>query len=73
MKQILEFFQEDNGGYSMARLIVFMMCCLYFIQGCYQIFAIGKIDMDWQNLAAVLGPLFIKSYQKQFEEKQGNK
>lgn len=69
MNKLFEFLQEDNGGLSMARLIAFMMCGLYFIQGVYQIFTIGKVDMDWQDISAVLGPFAIKSWQKQFEEK----
>lgn len=69
MKILGEFFQEDNGGWSMARLIVFMMCCLHFFQGIWQIIHTGNMSASWQDVAAVLGPFYIKTYQKRFEEK----
>jgi hypothetical protein len=69
MNNLFEFFQEDNGGFSMARLVVFMMTCLYFFQGCWQIVYMGKIDLNWQDIAAVIGPFFVKAHQKQYEEK----
>lgn len=69
MNKSLEFFQEDNGGFSMARLIVFMMSALYFIQGVSQIIREGHMSMNWQDIAAVLGPFLIKAEQKRFEEK----
>ena len=69
MNKAFEFFQEDNGGFSMARLIVFMMSALYFIQGVSQIIRVGQMTMDWQDIASVLGPFLIKAGQKKFEEK----
>jgi len=59
----------------MARLVCLMMCSLYFFQGCWQIVTTGKMDMSWQDIAAVLGPFMIKAHQKQYEEKPdaGNK
>jgi hypothetical protein len=70
MNKFFEFFQEDNGGFSMARLIVFMMAALYFIQGVSQIIRVGQMTMNWQDIASVLGPFLIKAGQKKFEEKE---
>ena len=69
MDRIFEFLQEDNGGFSMARLIVFMMAALYFYQGASQIYHTGQMTTSWTDVVGIMGPFFIKSYQKNSEQK----
>ena len=69
MNKLLEFLQEDNGGYSSMRLFSFVSIVCMAVDWMYTIFHGGHYSPDPSLVALVLGPLTAKVVQKKFEEK----
>lgn len=70
MPKILEFFQEDNGGLSMTRLMMFFIIVIPFLAW------VGVVLYHWQLVempTGVLtlqgGAMTLKAVQKQQEAK----
>ncbi len=67
--KLLEFLQEDNGGFSSMRLVVMMIVGLYVFQGVWQVLHNGKIEVDFQQIITMLGAMWLKERQKTHEQK----
>ena len=69
MNKLLEFLQEDNGGYSSMRLFSLVGIVCMATDWMYTIFHGGHYSPDPSLVALVLGPITAKVVQKKFEEK----
>lgn len=72
MNKLLEFLQEDNGGFSAMRLFSFVSIICMAVDWMHTIFTGNRYTPDPSLLALVLGPITAKVVQKQFEEKRVN-
>ena len=70
MNKLLEFLQEDNGGYSSMRLFSLVSIGCMAVDWMWTIFHGGHYSPDPSLVALVLGPITAKVVQKKFEEKQ---
>ncbi len=67
MNKLLEFLQEDNGGYSSMRLFSLVSIVCMAVDWMHTIFTGGHYAPDPSLVALVLGPLTAKVVQKKFE------
>ena len=69
MKKLLQFFQEDNGNFSSARLLSFSAVASFIIDWQRCIWAGLKFDPSWTIVGLVLGVCGLKVVQKFAETK----
>ncbi len=69
MNKLLEFLQEDNGGYSAMRLFSLVSIGCMAVDWMWTTFHGGHYSPDPGLVALVLGPITAKVVQKRFEEK----
>ena len=67
MKKLLEFFSEDNGSLSSARLFMFLIVVSIIIDYQHAIWTVGIWHPDWQTVGLALGSLGFKVWQKSSE------
>ncbi|KKL15547.1 hypothetical protein LCGC14_2504490 [marine sediment metagenome] len=60
-----QFFTEDNGNFSFMRLAVFIVLITVLFNWTWFNIKHGTIiSFDWQEMLLIIGPLFLKGYQK---------
>ena len=67
--KIFEFMQEDNGGFSSARLIIFLFAFAIVFKYVWQIIHTGTANFSMEEITMMLGAFGIKSGQKYVENK----
>ncbi len=63
-----QFFTEDNGNFSFMRLAVFIILVTVLFNWTWFNITHGTIiSFDWEEMLLIIGPLFLKAYQKRKE------
>ena len=69
MNKIFEFLQEDNGGFSSARLITTLFACAILFKYVWQVAQKGDANFSMEEITMMLGSFGIKAGQKFVENK----
>ena len=69
MNKLFEFFQEDNGGFSMMRLIPFVILCGMMIEWMHSVFTVGTWNPTTTEISLIALSLAGKVSQKVLEDK----
>lgn len=69
MAKLLEIFQDDNGSYSMMRVIVLIVVAGIIAKNLYVTIHSGNdVTLDFKEVMAVVAALGAKAAQKAFEK-----
>ena len=69
MNKIFEFLQEENGGFSSARLITMLFACAIIFKYVWQIIKTDNANFSMEEITMMLGAFGIKAGQKYVENK----
>lgn len=69
MNRIFELLQENNGNFSSARLITFMISGAVLFKYIWQVVHTGNANITGEEIALVLGSFGLKVGQKAIENK----
>ena len=69
MNKLFEFFQEDNGGFSSARLITLLFASAIIFKYVWQIVHTNDANFSMEEITMMLGSFGIKAGQKYVENK----
>lgn len=69
MYKMFEFLQEDNGGFSSARLITLLFACAILFKYVWQVVQTGNANFSMEEISMMLGSFGIKAGQKYVEDK----
>ena len=69
MKRLIEFFQEDNGKLSSARLLSVMVVIAFLIEWMHAVFFMtGIYSPDYGTIGLIVGLFGVKAIQKKAEQ-----
>lgn len=69
MNKLFEFLQEDNGGFSSARLITMLFAGAILFKYLWQVVQKGDANFSMEEITLMLGAFGIKAGQKFVENK----
>lgn len=69
MKNFKEFFQDEKGRYSSARLFTFLIVIAVIVDWMHSVFTTGIWKPEYQTIGLVLGSLGFKVLQKKEEKR----
>jgi hypothetical protein len=64
MKQLLEFFKDNKGKFSTARLVLVVILLWFVCDWLIEVIKNGLYDLTWQKLTLICSGLGLKSIQK---------
>lgn len=70
MDKLMGFLQEDNGGNSSCRLILYMIALSAIIDWQHAVWTVGVWKPNYEIVVILLSTMGLKVMQKKFEEKE---
>ncbi len=67
--KLLEFLQENNGGYSLTRLMTAVICLFFLFNWGWDMAHGRAFEPQWGTVTVLLTALGLKGVQKAFEPK----
>lgn len=62
-----EFLQENNGGFSLTRLVTFIVVIFFLFNWAWDMFNGRNFEPQWGTVTVLLTALGLKAAQKPFE------
>ena len=69
MNKLFEFLQEENGGFSSARLITIMFASAILFKYVWQVVKTNDANFSMEEITMMLGAFGIKASQKIVENR----